>query len=195
MKIVLILIVFVLSTSNSVAGILIKSFAADSEVINLKIADGLISGDIANIGTASVFSNVIDHFDSNGSIGIFGNNFPIPGGFDDNFTMHAQCDLEITVAGTYTFGTNNDDGARLRIDGNDIINDDTLHAPTSFFGTALLTQGTHKLDLVFFDNTGGGSIELFAMFGTTGNTFQLIGDTDNGGLFCVFNSIFNNSFE
>ena len=88
--------------------------------------------------------------------------------------------------GTWTFGTNSDDGLRLRIDGQTVINDDSLHAPQNRFGQANLTAGPHALELVFFERGGGAEVELFAAKGSyttfNANAFDLVGDVANGGL-------------
>ncbi len=194
MKKISVLMVLIMVISNATAGILIESYSSPTDITNLAAADALI----ADINpTATSEPDFVDHFDNNGSIGNFSNNLLIPGvpGFTDNFALTAKCNLYIPTTGTYTFGTNNDDGARLRIDNVDVIVDDTLHAPADFFGAATLNKGIHQLSLVFFDFVGGASIELFAMPGTVGNTYKLIGDTINGGLLCDINLLFIDGFE
>jgi hypothetical protein len=191
------LILFSLLIVNSAyAKFLVTLISSPTEVNSLAIADGLIAGEFVNNGTVSVLSEFIDFFDNTGGSGNFANDIPFPGGYTDNFTLHASCSLFINSAGMYTFGTNNDDGARLRIDNVDVIIDDTLHATMDFFGQIFLTQGNHELDLVFFEFVSGSSIELFAMQGTTGNSFELIGDVANSGLSCESNDVlFSNGFD
>lgn len=171
---------------TSYSAIQIDTFSSASNVSNLATADGLIDGSITNNGTATAMSNFVDHVDS-GSRGRFANNLPIPGGFVNDFAFHATCTVDIPTTGDFTFGTNNDDGARLRIDGMDIIVDDSRHGTRDFFGTTTLTAGMHSLDLVFFERGGGASIELFAAAGTFATfdaSMRLVGDTANGGLSC-----------
>ena len=191
-----ILILFSLTVFNTASAQFVVTTFSSNSVDSLAIADGLISGTINNNGTASQLSDFIDFYDGSGGAGNFVNDRPFPGGYLDNFTLHATCVLQINTPDTYTFGTNNDDGVRLKIDGNDIIVDDSLHAPTDFFGEATLSQGLHELDLVFFEFEFGATIELFAMQGTVGNSYELIGDTVNGGLSCSSNDIiFANGFD
>ena len=90
-------------------------------------------------------------------------------------------------AGAWSFGINSDDGARLRIDGADVIVDDSRHAAADIIRqVANLSAGEHEIELVFFEHGGAAVVELFAAPGmhTTfaGGGFQLIGDTANGGL-------------
>ena len=169
------------------AAIQVDVFSSTNLVPNLLTADDLISGAIINNGTAS--SNV-DFFDHQGLglSGHFGNNQSFPGVFTVRFALHASCLLTIPTSGDYTFGTNNDDGVRLRINGMSVITDDSTHSAADFFGTVNLTAGVHSLDLVFFQNGGGESLELFAEAGNGGGPFnanmKLVGDVANGGLAC-----------
>lgn len=178
-----------LSCNLASAAIQIDTFASSIPVTSLGVADNLISGVQIPIGTGTALSTVVDHFDGSGGTGHFANDLAIPGGFTTNFAYHATCLITIPTTGLYTFGINSDDGARLRINGLDIIVDDSLHATQDIFSTAPLTliAGVYPLDLVFFEFDGGASVELFA---TTGSfaafdaSMRLVGDTANGGLTC-----------
>lgn len=176
-----------LSTNITHAAIQVDTFSSAGTVNSLAIADNLISGAAANNGTGSATPNFVDHYDGSGGTGNFTNNLAFPGGFTTDFALHATCNLNIPVAGDYTFGTNNDDGTRLRIDGGDVIVDDSLHGTQNFFGTVNLSAGLHTLDLVFFERGGGASVELFAAPGNFAGfdaSMRLVGDTANGGLAC-----------
>lgn len=62
---------------------------------------------------------------------------------------------------TYTFFTNSDDGVRLWVDGNLLIDNWTLHAPTEDSGTIALTAGQPvTIKLEHFESGGGSLIEL-----------------------------------
>ena len=141
--------------------------------------------------TKTVVAPVVNFWDpgGGGSTGNYGNPalFPNDSPSDDNeFAIRATGTIIIPTGGTWTFGTNSDDGLRLRIDGQNVINDDALHGPENRFGQANLTAGPHTLELVFFERGGGAEVELFAAKGsyTTFNVsaFRLIGDVANGGL-------------
>ncbi len=85
----------------------------------------------------------------------------------------------------WTFGTNSDDGVRLTIDGQTVIDDDTLHSPEDRFGLFTLTRGWHDIELVYFERGGGAEVELFAALGrfsTFDSSFLLVGDQASGGL-------------
>jgi hypothetical protein len=86
-----------------------------------------------------------------------------PGGIGDNFALRATATLTVHVEGTYTLGVNSDDGVRLRIDGAQVLLDDTLHELKDTLGTVFLTAGQHELELVTFDATGTAGVELFVV--------------------------------
>ncbi|MEZ5305121.1 MAG: chitobiase/beta-hexosaminidase C-terminal domain-containing protein [Verrucomicrobiales bacterium] len=98
---------------------------------------------------------------------------PIGDGFDD-FVGVATATLRVNFPGTYTFGINNDDGGRLRIDGITVINDDTLHGPTTFTESVSLTAGLHTIEYLYFERGGGQSGEVLWDPGTG---LQLLGAT------------------
>ena len=96
----------------------------------------------------------------------------------------------IPTAGNWTFGLNSDDGGRIRVDGVNVMVDDTQHGPADFFGTRNLTAGAHTIEAAFFERGGGAGVELFAApgsFTTFNAAFRLVGDTAAGGL-AVFTS-------
>lgn len=171
------------SSSVAFADFQVDVFDSGSAVTTLATADTLIGG----VATASATSPTIDYYDGSGGTGHFGGNNAFPGALNTTFALHATCTLTIPTTGDYTFGTSNDDGVRLRIDGTAIITDSSTHPVSDFFGTAAaLSAGLHSLDFVYFENTGGGAVELFAKAGNalTFTGMTLIGDTGAGGLAC-----------
>lgn len=112
-------------------------------------------------------------------------NMDFPTGSGMGYVIRATGNITIPTAGAYTFGMTLDDVGRLRIDGANVILDDSgLHAVADRFGTVTLTAGTHTIEMVYL-GVWGGSVELYAQAGTHGtwNTgFKLVGDTANGGL-------------
>ena len=124
-----------------------------------------------------------------GGVGNYGNPSVFPNdrpGDDNDFAIRATGTILIPSSGTWSFGTNSDDGVRLWVDGQVVINDDSLHAPANRFGQTNLTAGPHSIELVFFERGGGAEVELFAAQGSyntfSSNAFRLIGDTAGGGL-------------
>jgi glucose/arabinose dehydrogenase len=75
--------------------------------------------------------------------------------FSARFTRQQQFS-----AGTYTFTTRSDDGVRLFIDDNPVINNWTDHAMTEDTATVTLTEGVHTLRLEYYENGGGAVLQF-----------------------------------
>jgi len=56
----------------------------------------------------------------------------------------------IEKPGKYTFGLISDDGARLYIDGSQVIDNDGLHMPKTMTGAVKLAGGIHKIRVAYF---------------------------------------------
>ena len=61
------------------------------------------------------------------------------------------------TAGRFIFFSSSDDGSRLSIDGNIVINDDALHPETVTAVTNNLSAGLHYLEYIYFNNQGGAA--------------------------------------
>ncbi|CAN5455364.1 hypothetical protein BH23VER1_BH23VER1_00220 [soil metagenome] len=124
-----------------------------------------------------------------GSRGYFPGDFAFPGDTpaDDNrFVTIAKAQIEIDLAGDYTFGVFGDDGYALRIRGEfwtsangslfiDPFDPSTVGSPFGG-GTGLaiinLAEGTYDIELVHYEGTGGAQLELFAAPGSFTNRTQ-----------------------
>jgi hypothetical protein len=62
-------------------------------------------------------------------------------------------------AGLQTFTTQSDDGVRLLVDGVQLINNWTDHAPTTNTGTQTLTAGDHDVKVEYYERGGGALIQ------------------------------------
>jgi Concanavalin A-like lectin/glucanases superfamily/CotH kinase protein/Chitobiase/beta-hexosaminidase C-terminal domain/Lamin Tail Domain/PA14 domain len=87
-------------------------------------------------------------------------NVPFPGGSGDNFAVEITGTFVVNVPGTYDIIVNCDDGCRLRIDGVDVIVDDSTHSPTASSGRYTFTKPTAQVQLVYYDVVGGASCEM-----------------------------------
>ncbi len=76
--------------------------------------------------------------------------FPGVSGLFEWFALRTTTNLVIPTGGSYALKLNSDDGAKLYIDGNLVINNDGLHAPAWVETTLNLTAGTHTLMLDYF---------------------------------------------
>ncbi len=173
----------------AVPGFTVRDMQSSTTVSSLGTVDSMIAGSAIATETTAI-TPVVNFLDTGGG-GNFGSDLQFPNdaarNFADynNFAIHATGTIIIPTAGIWTFGTNTDDGSRLRVDGIDVIVDDTLHGEQDRFGEINLTAGAHTIDYVFFERGGGAASELFAAqgsFNAFSNSFRLIGDTANGGL-------------
>ncbi|MFD0599247.1 PA14 domain-containing protein [Catellatospora coxensis] len=89
-------------------------------------------------------------------------------GFEDNFYTQALGYVNIPTAGSYNFRLISDDGSRLLIDDNVVINHDGLHGATAKDGAVTLTTGYHALRIDFFE--AGGGQQLTLQWQTPGST-------------------------
>ena len=69
----------------------------------------------------------------------------------------------IEKSGGYRFSLLSDDGARLLIDGQTVIDNDGLHPPESASATAVLTQGVHDVRISYFQGPRFSVALVFAI--------------------------------
>ncbi len=80
----------------------------------------------------------------------------------DTFSVRWTGQIVPRFSETYTFTTTSDDGVRLWIDGQLIIENWTVHPPMDNSGTIALTAGTaYDIILEFYEDHGGATIKLF----------------------------------
>jgi hypothetical protein len=166
-----------------VSGFTVRDVYSSSAISNLSQADALLAG-TGVISETTVVRPTLNFLDT-GSGGHFGNNQVFPGGGGDDFVTQGTATIIIPTAGVWTFGINSDDGGRIRVDGTNVVVDDTLHGSQDHLGTITLSAGPHTIDAMFFERGGGAEIEIFAAFGSFGSfdsSMQLVGDTTAGGL-------------
>ena len=110
-----------------------------------------------------------------------------PNGAGDYFGLAATAEVHIPSAGEWTFGVNSDDGFRLWIDGVVAAEHPGERGELDTLATLDFPfPGWHTLRLVYFECKVSEEVELFAAPGAhatwSAAAFDLIGDTDNGGL-------------
>ncbi|GAA3774279.1 hypothetical protein GCM10022225_72470 [Plantactinospora mayteni] len=81
-------------------------------------------------------------------------------GLSDRFISHVVGNLAAPVDGTYTFRLTSDDGSRLTIGDQRVVDHDGLHGETSKEGSVTLSAGLHPLFVEFFENGGGQVLRL-----------------------------------
>lgn len=67
----------------------------------------------------------------------------------------------IPETGNYTFSTLSDDGSKLFIDDELIVDNDGIHWMNEAFGAVKLEKGFHKINISYFDLTGGTTLNCF----------------------------------
>ncbi|MCD4532693.1 DUF1080 domain-containing protein [Nocardioides sp. cx-169] len=81
-------------------------------------------------------------------------------GREDNFISHTLADLDIVTAGSYEFELRSDDGSRLSIDDEVVIDHDGLHGADPKTGSVSLSTGSHRLFIEHFEAGGGQQVTL-----------------------------------
>lgn len=138
---------------------LIEIWDVNANIFNLATADSII----ANNAPTSVteFNSELDLDDlGDGTRGNFGINSPWPGGATTTFVARVT-GLLVSSVTSMDFALNHDDGARLRVNGVDAIVFDGITDNLNSFGFNTTTLiGSNLLEIVFFEQGGGASLEL-----------------------------------
>lgn len=79
---------------------------------------------------------------------------------EDRFAMQFDGMINVPKADVYTFYLGSDDGSRLLIDGQPILDNDGLHSFVERKVTVPLDQGRHRFQVQFFEKTGGETLEV-----------------------------------
>ncbi len=92
----------------------------------------------------------------------YGSNSPASGINVDNFCARWTGEVEAPVSGNYTFSTTSDDGVRLSVNGNQVINNWTDHGPTTDNSGAIsLTAGQkYNINMEFYEKGWGAVAKL-----------------------------------
>ena len=81
-------------------------------------------------------------------------------GLSDNFLSVVTASLTIATQGVYAFRLISDDGSKLHIDNNLVVDHGGLHGNTSKDGNATLTAGVHDLRVDYFEAGDGQELKL-----------------------------------
>ncbi|MDQ3707367.1 MAG: PA14 domain-containing protein, partial [Chloroflexota bacterium] len=91
----------------------------------------------------------------------------------DTFSVRWRGKVQATTSGTYTFYTESDDGVRLWVDGQLLVNNWTNHAPTENSGQITLSAG-QQYDILLEYFEGGGTCLIHLKWTPPGGTKQII---------------------
>ncbi len=92
----------------------------------------------------------------------FGNNFNVPGYNADNFSARWTGQVKAPITGNITFSTVSDDGVRLWINDNLVIDNWTVHGDTTDTASPItMTGGTkYNVKMEFYERGGGETASL-----------------------------------
>lgn len=82
------------------------------------------------------------------------------GGIANNFMAHVIANIHVPDDGAYDFRMISDDGSRLFINDEQIIENDRRQPPTAADGTIELTEGAHALRINYFQGAHGKRLRL-----------------------------------
>ncbi len=169
------------------AGFRVRYMKVDNELLkSLAAADAVLAGRVSAVQDTIVegvpLIDFQDHSEGEGEeyLNVFAPEEGFPGDNngrlvnDEHFLIRATATFVVQDAWRYTFLVNVDDGARLRIDGKDVIVDDGIHPPQVSLGTVLLTPGRHTLELIAYDDGGFARVELGYAAGETNNVEDFV---------------------
>jgi predicted esterase len=107
--------------------------------------------------------SVVSQIETNGTLIRTGNinNFDITiRDQNERFAFVFEGFIFIPEAGTYTFYTSSDDGSRLFINGNSVVNNDGPHGCNERNGQVTLAAGFAQIRVPFFENGGGECLQV-----------------------------------
>ena len=78
--------------------------------------------------------------------------------FGDTFATRHTGALNVQSNGAYTLYINSDDGSKLWLNGEEIVNNDGLHGMTEKSAKRTLAPGYHSIRIEFFENGGGAGL-------------------------------------
>lgn len=79
---------------------------------------------------------------------------------DDHFGYQFRSQINIPEKGVYKFHIYSDDGARLFIDDQEVIDNDGSHSAGEATGKVALEKGFHEIRVIYFENYMGQALEI-----------------------------------
>ena len=78
----------------------------------------------------------------------------------EKFVIVFEGYINIAKDGLYSFFTDSDDGSKLFIDDNEVVDNDGNHGNTEKNGKAALRKGYHRFKVLYFDGSGNNSLNV-----------------------------------
>ncbi|MBD0254853.1 MAG: hypothetical protein ICV83_03965, partial [Cytophagales bacterium] len=79
---------------------------------------------------------------------------------NDNFGFRYTGFVQVPADGVYAFFTSSDDGSKLSIGDQEVVNNDGLHGMVEKSGNIALKAGLHAITVTFFEQGGGEGLEV-----------------------------------
>jgi alpha-L-fucosidase len=80
---------------------------------------------------------------------------------DEKFGFRFRGYLKVPRPGVYTFNLESDDGSKLYIGDECVVDNDGLHGTIEKSGMIALAKGMHGITIVFFEKSGGENLEVY----------------------------------
>ena len=159
---------FILTNSILVQAIATKPGAVNSAVIGASFINSSAVGSGTGL-LGAYYSNQLETFndpatlvrvDANINFN-WGNGSPDPRISSDSFTVRWTGSVEPQLSGDYTFYTTTDDGVRLWVNGQLLIDEWVDQSPTTYQGTITLkAQQLYNIKMEYYENAGGAEALL-----------------------------------
>lgn len=106
--------------------------------------------------------NVVADFDAATPVktGLLNNISIGPRNRNDNFAFIFNGYMYLPTTGTYTFYLSSDDGSKLWVGGQQVVNNDGKHAAQEKIGSIILDAGWHQFKVSYFDSINNQSLSL-----------------------------------
>ncbi len=79
---------------------------------------------------------------------------------NEHFALRFEGLIDVPADGLYEFLTESDDGSALYIDGRQVVDNDNLQGMTERAGVTGLKEGLHRIDVRYFNATGGMGLNV-----------------------------------
>ncbi len=135
----------------------------DAKMNSLFRAENLIADAASNPSVTQQVSAI--NYDSgagaSGNVGHFASDmaFPFSG---DRFAGQVTGNLTVTESDYYSFVAVSDDGVRLTINNQVVLEDDDSHPPKQTVGSIFLDPGVYPVEVLYFQDFGGATVEISA---------------------------------
>ena len=85
----------------------------------------------------------------------------VPDRRENHYGIRYEGTLQVETPGRYVFYTRSDDGTRLFVDGDEVVNNDGSHGPLESSGSIELDSGPVNLVVEYFEDVGGEHLQVF----------------------------------